>query len=243
MRRTPAHDPVRLDRLGQGARSLVLPEFFMPFPERRPNPAHRRAEAGMWRWIGETGLCPTEPARANTERTMPALLMALYYPRAGAGILELLAQWTAWAFIVDDEFDDGAAGRDPATVLAAITSLVDVMDGAPPANPLAEALAGLWQRLTARCPAAWGRVFRRDVVAWLNTYYVEAVDRIAAPVPSGADFVLHRRESVGIRTFLDGCEPALGLHPPDAVRLLPAFAAARRAACDHVGLINDIFSV
>lgn len=215
----------------------------MPFPEHAPNPAHRQAEQGMWHWIDQMGLCPTREARANTERTMPALLMALYYPHADADILELLSQWAAWAFIVDDEFDDGAAGRDPATVLAAITSLANVMNGEKSANPLAEALADLWARLTARCSLPWRGIFRSDVTAWLNTYYVEAVDRIAMHVLSAADFVPHRRESVGIRTFLDECEPALGLDPPDAVRLLPALSAARRAACDHVGLINDIFSV
>jgi (+)-beta-caryophyllene/(+)-caryolan-1-ol synthase len=222
---------------------MKMPVFHMPFPEVRTNPALAAAEAGMWRWIDEIGLSPSPAARRHMIRTRPALTMALYHPAADESTLELAAQYTAWAFTVDDEFDDGAAGLDPGFCARSIETLIDVLHGRQPKGVLAVALDDLWRRLAHGRSRAWRTSFRDGAIAWLTTYYVEAVERRTATLPSLQEFIPHRRNSVGETAFLDMCELVHDADLPDEVRRLPSFVALRNAACDHMGLINDIHSV
>jgi (+)-beta-caryophyllene/(+)-caryolan-1-ol synthase len=215
----------------------------MPFPEISPNPALATAESGMWRWIDEIGLSPSPAARRHMVRTRPALTMALYHPDADEFTLELSAQYTAWAFTVDDEFDDGPAGLDPGLCARSIRTLTDVFDGGQPRGVLAVALEDLWRRLAQGRSDAWCRSFHNGAVAWLATYYVEAIERKTGTLPNLHDFVPHRRDSVGETAFLDMCELVHGIDLPDEVRMLPSFVALRAASCDHMGLLNDIHSV
>ncbi|MFG6198292.1 terpene synthase family protein [Nonomuraea sp. JJY05] len=106
-----------------------------------------------------------------------------------------------------------------------------MLHGGVPANRLAEAFADLWIRLSAGRSIHWRDSFRRHGVSWLNTLYVEATDRITGHVPSMADYLPHRRDSVGIEMYLDLCEVVRGTDLGRAVCLLPAFARLRQAAC------------
>ncbi|MGP3638410.1 terpene synthase family protein [Streptomyces sp. 24-1644] len=195
-----------------------------------------------WEWAEANDLLLSPVARKKMLRTRPELWISLIFPSASQKHLDLFCQWLFWAFLVDDEFDDGPAGRDPRMCEEAIARLVDVLDGAVPHGPMERALDGLRWRTCRDRSQRWIRQFRRDTVAWLWTYYAEAVERAAGQVPSRADFMKHRRDSVAMQPFLDLHEITAGIDLPESARSLPAYIALRNAVTDHSGLCNDICS-
>ncbi|MCX4674127.1 terpene synthase family protein [Streptomyces sp. NBC_01433] len=214
----------------------------MPFESTGCNPGIAETRRAAWEWAESHGLFLSPPARKKMIRTRPELWISLIFPRASQRHLDLFCQWLFWAFLVDDEFDDGPAGRDPRMCEEAIARLVDVFDGAVPVGRMEHALDGLRERTCRDRSPRWVRQFRRDTVAWLWTYYAEAVERAAGQVPSRADFVKHRRDSVAMQPFLCLHEITAGIDLPDSARSLPAYIALRNAVTDHSGLCNDICS-
>ncbi|MFB7188525.1 terpene synthase family protein [Streptomyces sp. NPDC056230] len=221
---------------------IALPEFHMPFLSAGCNPGIEETRKAAWDWAEANGLTLSPVARKKMIRTRPELWISLMFPTASQRHLDLFCQWLFWAFLVDDEFDDGPAGRDPRMCEAAIDRLVAVLDGAPPRGAMEHALAGLRARTYPDRSTRWIRQFRRDTVAWLWTYYAEAVERAAGQVPTRAEFVKHRRDSVAMQPFLDLHEITAGIDLPESARSLPAYIALRNAVTDHSGLCNDICS-
>ncbi|MGW0857456.1 terpene synthase family protein [Streptomyces sp. NPDC002690] len=221
---------------------IALPAFHMPFSSAGCNPGLEKTKEAAWKWADFHGVELSPAARKKMIRTRPELWISLIFPSASQRHLDLFCQWLFWAFLVDDEFDDGPAGRDPRMCGTAITRLVEVLDGAVPHSAMELTLEELRNRTYRERSAAWVRQFRRDTVAWLWTYYAEAVERAAGQVPSRAEFVKHRRDSVAMQPFLDLHEITAGIDLTDAARSLPAYIALRDAVTDHSGLCNDICS-
>ncbi|MGQ7752268.1 terpene synthase family protein [Streptomyces sp. WC2508] len=221
---------------------IVLPAFHMPFQSTGCNPGIEETRKAAWEWAESNGLVLSPVARKKMVRTRPELWISLIFPTASQQHLDLFCQWLFWAFLVDDEFDDGPAGRDPRMCEAAIDRLVAVLDGGPPRGAMERALVGLRTRTYRDRSARWIRQFRRDTVAWLWTYYAEAVERAAGQAPTRSEFVKHRRDSVAMQPFLDLHEITAGIDLPESARSLPAYIALRNAVTDHSGLCNDICS-
>ncbi|WP_051178528.1 terpene synthase family protein [Nocardia concava] len=217
-------------------------EFFMPFDAAGVNPAEPEAEAGMWSWLEAYDLVPTELTRRRMQRTRPARMYALWCPRAEVGELTLLSQYTAWAFIVDDQFDIEIP--DPRRCLDAITAIESVLDGtATPSGVLAVAFADLWERLCHGRSTTWRESVRGEIRAWLWTYYAESVGRLSGNLPDLETYRAHRRDGVALFVFLDISERAEGVDLTAAARHLPAMRGLREAAVEHMGLFNDVLSV
>ncbi|WP_067821329.1 terpene synthase family protein [Nocardia inohanensis] len=217
-------------------------DFFMPFEPEGLNSAEAAAEAGMWEWLEKFDLIPTQPTRRRVERTRPARMYALWTPRAGISELTLLTRFTAWAFIVDDQFDIEIP--DPRRTLAAITAIEAVFEsGTDPAGVLAVAFADLWQQLTEGRSAHWCEAVRSKIRAWLWTYYTESVGRLSGNLPDLNAYRAHRRDGVALFVFLDISELADGVDLPAGARHLPAMRGLREAAVEHMGLFNDVLSV
>ncbi|MGW2665331.1 terpene synthase family protein [Nocardia tengchongensis] len=217
-------------------------EIFMPFGPAGLNPAEAQAEAGMWSWLEAYALVPTEPTRRRMERTLPARMYALWCPSAGVEELTLLSQYTAWAFIVDDQFDIEIP--EPTRCLEAVTAIEAVLDGTEsPSGVLAIAFAELWDRLRRGRSAAWRESVRGEIRDWLWTYYTESVGRLSGNLPDLETYRAHRRDGVALYVFLDISERAEGVDLSAAVRHLPAMRSLRAAAVEHMGLFNDVLSV
>ena len=122
---------------------IVLPAFHMPFQSAGCNPGMDQTRKAAWEWAESNDLLLSPVARKKMLRTRPELWISLIFPSASQKHLDLFCQWLFWAFLVDDEFDDGPAGRDPQMCEEAIARLVDVLDGAVPHGPMERALDGL----------------------------------------------------------------------------------------------------
>ncbi|NKY85328.1 terpene synthase family protein [Nocardia veterana] len=217
-------------------------EFYMPFDSEGVNPAESAAEQAMWAWLERYDLVPSGPTRRRVHRTRPARMYALWCPYADVNALGLLSRFTAWAFIVDDQFD--IERPDPARTLATITALEEVFEPeAAPAGVLAVAFADLWTDLCAGRSSQWRHAVRTEISAWLWTYYTESIGRLTGHYPDLDDYRAHRRDSVALYVFLDISEIAEGVDPGSAARGLPALRRLREAAVEHMGLFNDILSV
>ncbi|MCX3063774.1 terpene synthase family protein [Streptomyces beihaiensis] len=216
------------------------------FPsEIRLNSAADEAERDMWRWLDGFGLCRSEHARANVRAARVAYCVGLYYPSASLDRLVLISRFTGWSLLIDEEFDAGPAGRDPASCLAAVTELTEVFDasaGRALGGAMAMAAAELWGQLAPVRSAAWRMRFRSHMANWLWGFYGETVDRAVGRLPGLEEFHERRREMFGVPWYLDLCEHAAGVDLPDAVHRLPAFRALAAAVSDTTALCNDLVS-
>ncbi|WP_327139527.1 terpene synthase family protein [Nocardia sp. NBC_01327] len=217
-------------------------EFFMPYAAEGLNPRELEAEAGMWDWLEKFELVPTELTRRRMERTRPARMYALWCPAAEVHELTLLSQYTAWAFVVDDQFDIEIP--DPQRCLDAITALNAVFDSdRQPSGVLAVSFADLWRRLSEGRSPEWRESVRAEIRDWLWTYYTESVGRLSGNLPDLETYRAHRRDGVALFIFLDISERAEGVDLTPAARYLPAMRSLREAAVEHMGLFNDVLSV
>jgi (+)-beta-caryophyllene/(+)-caryolan-1-ol synthase len=215
----------------------------MPFASVGCNPGLDETRSAAWRWAESVGLHLSPVSQHRMVRTRPELWISLIFPAVTQQQLDLFCQWLFWAFLVDDEFDDAPAGRNPRLCERAIGRLVQVIDGAESIRPMERALADLWARTVPGRSPTWLRQFRRDTVTWLWTYYAESVERAACQAPELADFIRHRRDSVAMQPFLDLHEIAAGVDLTEHARSLPGYIALRNAVTDHSGLCNDICSL
>lgn len=220
---------------------MQLTDFFMPFDSEGVNPAEAEAEQAMWSWLERYDLVPSEPTRRRMHRTRPARMYALWCPDADVDALALLSRFTAWAFIVDDQFDIEIP--DPARTLGTITALEAVFDGRCDAGVLAESFADLWRELCAGRSPHWRHAVRTEISAWLWTYYSESIGRLTGHFPDLDEYRGHRRDSVALYVFLDISEIAEQLELGAAARGLPAVRTLREASVEHMGLFNDVLSI
>ncbi|MEO3755646.1 terpene cyclase [Streptomyces sp. B6B3] len=193
-------------------------------------------------WAGRFRLLADDAHRATLTTARPAHIAVRLFPVAEPRVLALAAQWLAVNFLVDDLLD---TEDDPARCDAVAAALLRAADGAAPpaAAPLGRALADLWHRTTAGRSSGWCRTFRADLASWLGTYAREARDRLAGRVPETDAYRRHRRLSSGMLVFVGLVEPAVGVDLPDEVRGDPAVAALRGLTAEHMGLVNDLYSV
>ncbi|AXU17284.1 terpene synthase family protein [Streptomyces clavuligerus] len=222
-----------------------FPEFFMPFPARPLNAGMEQARQRMWAWIDHFGLGPSEASHQRLSQLRLEVITARYYPFVEPSALPLLALHMAWAWCVDEQFDDGPAGRDPRWCLTALRGLRDAVLGGShiPGNPLEAAAADFHRRLGEVHSPRWVRDYTDVTTRWLWSYYAESLDRATdrhQPLP---DYRRHRQVTSGEHMFFMLAEHGAGRELPDSVSRLPAYIALQDAAAEHMGLLNDIVSL
>ncbi|MFD7847705.1 hypothetical protein ACFV4K_32865 [Nocardia sp. NPDC059764] len=221
---------------------IILPDFYMPYPPEGTNPRARAAESTMWEWLVNLDLVPEELSRRRVAGSRPVEMYSMWCPDADVESLALLAEFTAWAFIVDDQFD--IEMPDPRRCLATIQRLETGFDlDGTPSGVLATGFQDLWRRLCRGRSPQWRRAVRAEIVEWWWSYYTESVRTITRDLPQLDEYRTHRQISVAIYMLLDLSEITYGIDLPDTVRQLPAMKTLRAAVTEHMGLINDVHSL
>jgi (+)-beta-caryophyllene/(+)-caryolan-1-ol synthase len=197
----------------------------------------------MWEWIDGHDICSGAAERQRMRATEGVLCMALYYPDADAVTFERLCQWLGWAFVADNVIDNPPVSIHPHATDAVIDPMVAVLDGGPAATPLAAALADVRSQVMAGRSTAWRDEFTQATRQWLWSAYAHAVHHASGQRPTLTDYqsAAHRHAS-GYPMTLALCEYATGTDLAARVRNLPAYTVMRRAAADHLGLVNDLYS-
>jgi len=235
-------------------------DVYCPFPYRE-NPEAAEARAHVARWVSQTGLVRRESARRRFELADFGWFAALVYPTADRAGLDLVTDWFAWLFLVDDQFDDGLVGRSQHAAEHAVGRLRAVLTGpdtgnsssatgreaggtGEPVPPAVSALADLWRRTVAGATSAWRRRFAGHLEECLTTAAVwEAGNRARGVVPDESTYVEKRRHTGAIYVCMDLIEIVEQLDVADERYASVEFTDALEAACNVVCWTNDVYSL
>ncbi|KNB50837.1 terpene synthase family protein [Streptomyces caatingaensis] len=230
-------------RLACGHGWVTVPGLRMPIPVHAPNPFREHAAREVADWLDRHGLCRSPGSRKRLERARITLPAALAFPRAPKDVIVLNALWTAWVFIVDDEFEEGPVGRRPERVGDVVGALLAALDGDGAGSPVERALAELWQRTRTGRSDAWCRYMRATVGRWMLTYHQDSADRAAGHRPTMEEYLARRPAAVAAYVYLALGEPAAGLDLAPESRALPSLRRLRIACAEYCALSNDLWSV
>ncbi|MFJ9033482.1 terpene cyclase [Streptomyces sp. NPDC102274] len=235
-----------------GADPLPVPEIFCPFPY-RVNPHADRARAQLAQWVRRTGLVHRELAARRFDRADFGWFVSVVHPGAEGRRLELMADWFAWLFLVDDQLDDGGAGRDQEGLGHLVDGVRGVLEAADfgagvrhdRGVPLVvSSLADLWCRTAPQASVRWRRRFVRHLWDCLVAATVwEAGNRVRGVVPDEAAYIEQRRHTGAIYVCMDLIEIVEGIDVPGDLYGSAEFTAALDAACDVVCWTNDVYSL
>ncbi|WP_407835160.1 hypothetical protein ACE1OC_00095 [Streptomyces sp. DSM 116496] len=216
--------------------SLELPDFVMPLPEYGASAAMADIEQDMWAWLERHGLIANESLREQLVRTRPQYTTALYYPRADVEHLKVINRFMAWAFIVDDLFDDSISAGDEDCVSAFSAELIGVArDDERPQSIAGRALREVLDALCLGRSQQWRLALAEANTAWLGTYPIEAQASREGRIMQFNAYAPHRRDGVGERIFFLMAEHVRDIELPSEVRDLPAMTQARERAIEWVG--------
>ncbi|MGB3439157.1 MAG: 1-deoxy-D-xylulose-5-phosphate synthase [Actinophytocola sp.] len=216
----------------------------VPFPRREINagtPAVRQATIG---WLTEQGLLTSRADVEEYDVMRLDVLTGLAYPRAGGDGLRLASDFTAWFFLFDDQFD-GELGADPGRVRRVADRMLGRLSGDGPSaasHPLAEALADLWKRSIASRSDSWRRRMLASIEAYLRAFEQEAAFRRSARAPGISEYLVNRRQSIGIPVSLNLSESVLGYELASEVADHPLLHELIALTAEQVTLVNDLVS-
>ncbi|MFE4457447.1 hypothetical protein ACFROC_08820 [Nocardia tengchongensis] len=219
--------------------AIHLANYRIPFP---PGPFHTGFEesgGAAVRWMRDHGL-GSDRVEAHLATTRPQLLAAFAFPDIAQSELDLITQWLAWAFLLDDELDDQDAA--PGHCGRTIEGLIGTLHGSPTRTPMERAVADLAGRTFQAASPGQQRQLLGDTEAWLWTYFTEAVDRAAGRMLPWTEFRVHRRDSVAMFALLDLHDLVNHIELSDTARNLRSYQALRAAVAEHSGVVNDICS-
>lgn len=229
-----------------------VPTIFNLFPY-QANPHVERARAHLVDWTRRKGLVYRQAAMKRLERADFGGFAALVYPTANSSHLNLMADWFAWLFLIDDQLDDGNVGRNPRRARQVVDGMRAALQspglGAAlardPDVPVAvSSLADLWSRTATNATAHWRRRFVQHLWDCLSTAATwEAVNRVNGVVPDEQTYIAKRRHTGAIYVCMDLIDIVEQIDIPEPIYHSPRFTAALHAACNVVCWTNDVYSL
>ena len=186
--------------------TIVLPRLYCPFP----SAVNRHAESlhqHTIEWVRKFNLISDEAAYQKFCQSRFSDLAARVYPDAAFTELKLLSDWNVWTFIMDDQMDEGAMGKQPEQLAAFYAGLVDVLKGKDTAyqiEPLGAALNDLRQRIMQqKVESVMIRRFIGSVEACLAAFVWETKNRARGIMPDVATYMKMRATTSGWQTVLE----------------------------------------
>lgn len=227
------------------------PRILSPFPHRL-NPHADQARAHLHAWVARAGLVRRDSARIRFTEADFSWFAAMVYPTADAQHLNLMADWFAWFFVLDDHLDDGEIGRSLARLGKLADQMQAVIESAdfgaefvarPDVPPVVSSLAELWTRTARDMTPYWRQRFVDHVAQGLAAAAVwEAGNRVNDRVPDEAAYIEKRRHTGAIYVCMDLIEVVEQISLPRVVRESEPFTAALDTACNVVCWTNDYYS-
>lgn len=212
------------------------------------NPHVAVARVHLGEWARGTGLVTRASALARFESADFAWFAAAVHPRATLARLELMCDWFAWLFLVDDQLDDGGLGRDldrTRQLRQQLRLILDDRASRPDTTTaVASALADLWQRTSSGASLAWRSRFADHLDRCLDAAATwEAGNRVRGLVPDESTYIEKRRHTGAIYVCMDLVEVAEGVEMERAAYDSAQCRGALDAACDVVCWTNDLYSL
>ncbi len=229
-------------------RDIVFPTLYCPFPS-AINPHAEAVQAHTMQWAISHGLVGSERARQRLSLAKPGRLAARAHPNIAFDELTILADWITWGFMLDDQCDEAAMGKEPAQLAPVFASFVAILKEPRPAvaraaGPLGESLQELWLRMIDKAlDPAWPARFTCDVEQCFEANIWQAENRAAHRISSVTDYIRMRPFAGGLIIVYDLIEIGEQLRLPAEVRRHTAVQALKSMCSNVVCWSNDIISL
>ncbi|MCA7998863.1 terpene synthase family protein [Burkholderia metallica] len=224
--------------------ALRVPVFDVPWAG-ACSPHVERIESRMLEWADAYGLFLSDAYRERVARTRYGWLAARCYPNADPSLLQALADYFVWFFLVDDLFVDRVEPVGPDT-LRNLTAIIDVLDYActgPEPVYGERAWLDLCQRLRVRLSAEHFARFAQGMRLWATTAGLQILGHLTVEPIAVPQYETIRRHTSGMNPCLALADAAnSGAVPPDTFHR-PEIQALCRHANHIVCWSNDIQSL
>ncbi|MGW0735547.1 terpene synthase family protein [Streptomyces sp. NPDC002851] len=210
------------------------------------------SDAWTGRWLTRHFGNPDDPRRFASY--LCAWWTAMVYPHADPVRLREAADMTQCLTSIDDVFALTAArdprqetaglGRDFAAATAAADVFLQVFRTGDAADhgALAGMLADVWGRIRRTMPPAMTERYLQVVETYQHHMVTELANNTSAYLPGYEEYLRIRRETVVARPFAVLTEYTLGVDLPQALTSDTRYDALIDAVCDHLSLVNDLYS-
>ncbi|KAF4961243.1 hypothetical protein FGADI_480 [Fusarium gaditjirri] len=239
---------------------LMLPDLFsslMSVPARE-NPNYASVKADADEWIASVINADAKWASRN-KRVDFTYLASIWAPDCSAFALRTSADWNSWAFLFDDQFDEGHLCNDLDGAVNEIARTREIMEGTAPRytadseHPIRYVFQTLCDRVKQSPDGFYSgkpsseRFYRRW--KWAHELYWEGlVAQVRTNVEGRSftrdpdEYLAMRRGSLGAYPALVNNEWAYGIDLPEEVADHPLVFEIMVIISDQILLVNDILS-
>lgn len=221
------------------------PILYSPFAPAR-NPAADRVHQQNLIWGQKFGLIRTREEYQRVDRGRFGDLMGRAYPNASPEALQIIADWNAWMFLLDDQFDERALGRAPDAMEHIHARILAILEGDAAYESDAQHLHALWdvaRRLREQRDAAWMQRFTTCVREAFAASLWESRNRQLGLVPTEADYRYWRPFGGGVFCYFTLIEVAEEMVLPPVVRDHSVIRELTQRANHVICWANDIVSL
>lgn len=227
---------------------ITLPDFYCPFPPEM-HPQVAEIHQHTFAWATAHRLLQREAAIRRFHASRFAWLAARVHARTSFEDLALTNDFFTWLFLLDDQFDDSSAGRQPAHMKVIVDRLLTTLgmergeQVKPLDGPIAGALQDLWKRASALTTPHWQQRFVGHLRDYLEAYLWETGLRERAETPEVALYIQKRQDAGAMRLALDYIDLAEHVDLPPEVYESTLVQALLLITNNVVCWQNDIVSV
>jgi hypothetical protein len=196
-------------------------------------------------WAWDFGLVKDEESQQRFFRMNFASLASRLYPYADYEQLELITDWIAWIFAIDDLCDESSLGTDPTKLHSYLESLLSMMvwTAADLDDPIKAALSNLWERSCAYVDDEWKARYFRSLAAYFEGSIIEAIHRNDQIVPSMVEYSKMREYTAAIEWMFCLLELGNKLYFSCDILAHPSFREMMLVTGNIMGWFNDLVSV
>ncbi|KAI3318949.1 terpenoid synthase [Xylariaceae sp. AK1471] len=236
---------------GNNLRTLHIPDLFAGVLSGDPveNPLEPTIGPLSEDWTKALTKMDPKTAKILTKANF-AYLISLSAPEADAEAFRMGVDWCIWAFVFDDQFDEGWMKDKTIEAAEEMICTLAIMDNThlpvdPKKHPLRYMFQTVWHRFQERNPAPdlqqrFKITHRKCLFAILQQVWLaQSKTGLDVPIP---DYIETRRQSIGSYCLFVVVEWAHGIKLTQDILDHPSLVACERSAADLTWLVNDVLS-
>lgn len=224
--------------------SSPLSQLWCPFQSR----INRHVELvyqGTYKWLEMFGLGGSAQSYKKSIAEV-AYLAGRFHPDASPEILQLIADWYAWFFCLDDDSDGSDLGHRPVKLSALHSNLLLILRGATPSiedGPLGLALRDLQLRSYQLASSEWLEQLTAHIVEYFAAIAWEANNRQQSIRPSLDSYIRLRPITGGLPIDQVFAKLSYGIELPFSLQSHPSVRQATMLADHAICCVNDLLSL
>ncbi len=224
---------------------IRLPQLYSPFPSGLNLHADSVGRETI-AWARHFNLVTEDIVERRLATTHIGGLVGRVYLSTPRAQLQLLADWTTWLFLQDDQCDELGISKQPTQLQAIHARSLAVLRGAHPTlqdRPLTHALSNLRLRMLQYADAEWMSRFIASFEECLTASIWEATNRARGTTPDVTTYLQQRALTGGLYPYIVLIELTEQIHLPRQAREHPTVERLTLMAVNVVCWANDILSL